>query len=117
MNRIFLVGRQRRKRDGHRGAVPTVTNAPDGTGEAHGLIPCGEVDQKVNEVTGTQLTFARNHHATGGQVLERVLTDGIASLEQNRAAVDIDSVMITPILLCPGMSHQAFSLPSCAVER
>ena len=62
------------------------------------------------------MASARNHHAASGQVLERVLTDRVAALKQDRTAVEIDPVMITPIMWCPGMSHQAFSLPSCAVE-
>ena len=70
----------------------------------------------MNEVTRAEVASARNHHATGRQVLELVLTDRVAALEQDRTAVEIDPVMITPIMLCPGMPHQAFSLPSCAVE-
>jgi hypothetical protein len=41
----------------------------------------------VHEVSGTERAFARDHRATGGEVLERILTDGVASLEQHRAAV------------------------------
>lgn len=63
-----------------------------------------------------QITFARYQHASCGQILDGILADAIATLEQERTSVEIHPVVITSIALCPDVSHCVFSLPSPDAE-
>ena len=56
-------------------------------------------------MTGTQVTFTGNHRAAGGDVLERVLTDVVAALKQDSAAVQVDPVVRASVSFCLCMPH------------
>lgn len=111
LNGVLLVCGQRRKGNGNSKGAVTVPHASDRAGEAHGLFARCEVNQHAYEMARPQITFAGYHHASGGQILERVLADAIATLEQKRTPVEIHPVVITSIALCPDVSHCVFSLP------
>lgn len=63
------------------------------------------------EMTGTNPLIPRDHRAARRNVLERVLTDVVTALEEDRTPVEIDPVVRTSISLCPGMPHNAFRVP------
>jgi hypothetical protein len=59
----------------------------------------------VHQVTGAQVAITRDHRTAGGDVFERVLSDAVASLKENGAAVEVYSVVRASVSFFPGMPH------------
>ena len=114
VNRVFLIRGKHGEgdRDAHAIAVSVAAHSAHRAGEAHRLVPGFEIEQQVNEMTGTQIAFAGNHCTTGRDVLEPVVTDVIAALEELGATIDVDPVVRSSIPICPSMPHDSFRVPS-----
>ena len=70
----------------------------------------------MHEVAGPQVAITGDHRTACGDVLERVLSDVVASLKQNRTPVEVDSMAGASISFCVCMPHYAFRVPSRATK-
>ena len=95
LNGIFLVGRKHRETKRNGDTIVGFAYAVYRTRHAHRLIviACCEIDQHVHEMTGTQMTFARNERATCRKISECVLPNVVASLKEDCTAVHIHPVV------------------------
>jgi len=59
----------------------------------------------MHEVAGTQVPLTGDHRAACGDVVERVLSDGVAALKQNSTSVEVDSMARASISFYPCMPH------------
>jgi len=70
----------------------------------------------VHEVARPEVTIARDHGASRGDVLECVLPDMVAPLKQDRAPIEVYSVVRSSVSFYPGMPHRIFRVPSRALK-
>ena len=99
MDRVFLIGGERREVDRERDTATSgvasvvAAHSMDGTRQAHRWVARGEVDQYVNEVAGAKVAFTGDERPTGREVCKRVVPDDVPTLENERTPLEIHPVV------------------------